>query len=234
MQLFVPGSPRKSGNSTDFLPESAHNGAWFIALSLVGQLFVSVTRSNPTGRMNGQMAEQFEKFRSYLLLLARLHLDRRWHAQIDPSDLVQQTLLDAHDRWNQLGTANAELAGWLRKALANNLADALRHLRRDKRDVAREQSLDVALDASSASLAGWLASAQSTPSQQAVKNEDLLRLADALNRLPDLQREAIILHHLQGRPLRETARELERSDTATAGLLHRGLKKLRELMQTST
>jgi RNA polymerase sigma-70 factor (ECF subfamily) len=164
------------------------------------------------------------------LLLARLQLDRQWHGRIDPSDLVQQTLLDARVRWHQLGTENAELAAWLRKALANNLADAMRNLRRARRDIRRERSLDVALDASSARLAQWLAAEQSSPSAQAVQNEDLLRLADALTALPAPQREAIVLHHLQGRSLRDTAHELARSDVATAGLLHRGLKKLRELM----
>ncbi|MFN0055578.1 MAG: sigma-70 family RNA polymerase sigma factor [Planctomycetales bacterium] len=174
---------------------------------------------------------QFERYRSYLLVLARLQLDRRWHARIDPSDLVQQTLLDAHARWHQLGTENAELAAWLRKALANNLADALRTMRRAKRDVTREVSLEGALDDSSAQLGQWVAKEQSSPSQQAARTEDLLRLTDALTRLPELQREAIIRHHLQGWSLRDTARELVRSDTATAGLLHRGLKRLRELMR---
>jgi RNA polymerase sigma-70 factor (ECF subfamily) len=177
------------------------------------------------------MTDQFEKYRSYLLLLARLQLDKRWHARIDPSDLVQQTLLEAHAKWHQLGTENAELAAWLRKALANNLADALRAMARAKRNIARERSLDAALDASSACLAGWLAADQSSPSTRAARNEDLLLLADALTRLPELQREAIVLHHLQGRSLNDTARRLDRSDSATAGLLHRGLKKLRELMR---
>jgi RNA polymerase sigma-70 factor (ECF subfamily) len=180
------------------------------------------------------MSFQFERYRSYLLLLARLQLDRRWHARIDPSDLVQQTLLDAHARWHQMGTDNAELAAWLRKALANNLADALRALRRARRDVGREQSLNAALDASSARLADWFATDQSSPSGQAVHNETLLRLADALTSLPETQREAIVLHHLQGWSLNDTARGLDRSDTATAGLLHRGLKKLRDLMQESS
>ena len=180
------------------------------------------------------MSVQFEKYRSYLLLLARLQLDKRWHARIDPSDLVQQTLLDAHARWHQLGTENAELAAWLRKALANNLADALRNLRRSKRNVSRERSLDAALEASSVRLANWLAADQSSPSKQASRNEDLLALADALTQLPDLQREAIVLHHLQGCSLNDTALKLARSDAATAGLLHRGLKKLRELMQEQT
>jgi RNA polymerase sigma-70 factor (ECF subfamily) len=177
------------------------------------------------------MAAQFEKYRSYLHLLARFQLDKRWHARIDPSDLVQQTLLDAHAKWHQLGTENAELAAWLRKALANNLADALRNLQRAKRNVSRERSLDAAFEDSSVRLANCLAADQSSPSHQAVRSEDLLRLADALTALPELQREAIVLHHLQGWSLTDTAHELGRSDTATAGLLQRGLKKMRKLMQ---
>jgi RNA polymerase sigma-70 factor (ECF subfamily) len=75
-----------------------------------------------------------------------------------------------------------------------------------------------------------LAGPLSSPSQQAARNEDLLRLADAVAQLPEAQREAVVLHHLQGCSLTETARRLGRTDAAVAGLLHRGLKRLRELM----
>ncbi len=180
------------------------------------------------------MNAQVERYRAYLLLLARMQLDQRWSARIDPSDLVQQTLLDASAKWTELGTEDAALAAWLRKALANNLADALRHLNRARRNVSREQSLDVALDASSARLGNWLAADQPSPSHQASRNEDLLRLAEGLQCLPAPQREAIVLHHLQGWSLHDMARHLERSDTAAAGLLHRGLKKLRVLMHVET
>jgi RNA polymerase sigma-70 factor (ECF subfamily) len=103
-------------------------------------------------------------------------------------------------------------------------------LRREKRDAHREQSLEETVAQSSLRLEEMLAAAQSSPSQRAVRNEDLRRLADALVHLPEVQREAIVLHHLQGCSLTETARRLDRTDAAVAGLLHRGLKKLRELM----
>jgi RNA polymerase sigma factor (sigma-70 family) len=77
-----------------------------------------------------------------------------------------------------------------------------------------------------------LAAPQSSPSQQAVRNEELVRLADALLQLPEAQREAIVLHHLQGCPLSETARVLGKTDAAVAGLLHWGLKQLRACMTT--
>jgi RNA polymerase sigma-70 factor (ECF subfamily) len=170
-----------------------------------------------------------EDYRSYLLLLARLQLDRHWRAHIDPSDIVQQTLLEAHRDGRQHAHEGLQLAAWLRMALANNLADAIKALKRARRDVARQRPLE-AIDASSSRLEGWLAANHSSPSQRAVRQEDLLRLADALCRLPELQREAIVLHHLQECSLRETAIQLERTESATAGLLHRGLKRLRELM----
>jgi RNA polymerase sigma-70 factor (ECF subfamily) len=171
-----------------------------------------------------------EQFRSYLLLLARIQLESEPRNRIDPSDIVQQTLLEAHAGAAQFQGDDSALAAWLRQALVNNMRDAWRALRRDKRDVGREQSLEEAVEQSSVRLEGMLAAPESSPSQRAVRNEELLRLADALTQLPETQREAIVLHHLQGRSLAETARQLERTDAAVAGLLHRGLKKLRELM----
>src|SRR4051794_9030610 len=168
------------------------------------------------------------EFRSYLLLLARLQLDGGPRNRIDASDIVQQTLLEAHAKVDQFRGDDSALAAWLRQALANNLRDAWRALRRDKRDPHREVSLPDAVEQSSARLEGMLAAHQSSPSQRAVRNEDLLRLADALTRLPSAQREAIVLHHLQGCSLTETARSLGKTDAAVAGLLHRGLKQLRE------
>ncbi len=171
-----------------------------------------------------------EQFRSYLLLLARMQIDPGPRHRIDPSDIVQQTLLEAHAKANQFHGDDSALAAWLRQALVNNLREAWRALRRDKRDIRREQALEDAVAQSSARLQAILAAPDSSPSQRAVRNEDLLRLAGALTQLPPAQREAIVLHHLQSCSLAETARRLGRTDAAVAGLLHRGLKKLREIM----
>jgi RNA polymerase sigma-70 factor (ECF subfamily) len=124
-----------------------------------------------------QNSDAFEQFRSYLYLLARSHIGRRNQARLDPSDIVQQTLLDAHQKQGQFrGNSEAERMGWLRQILANNLADAVRGLARAKRDVTREQSLDCAVDDSFTHVDGWLAAVQSSPSQQAVRSEELVHL----------------------------------------------------------
>ena len=177
-------------------------------------------------------AQSLERFRSYLRLLAGLQLDPRLQAKLDPSDLVQQTMLQAYQALDQFrGQTEAELAAWLRQILARNLANATRDLGRAKRDVARECSLQATLEVSSARLEAWLAAEQSSPSQQADRNEQVVRLAAALTTLPEVQRKALELHYLQGRSVAGISQNLGRSTTAVVGLLHRGLKQLRVLLR---
>ncbi len=170
----------------------------------------------------------FERFRSYLRFLARVQLDGRLKAKIDPSDLVQQTLLQAHQAQNQFhGETEAERAAWLRRILARNLAHTLRDLHRDKRDVQRERSLHASVDETSAGLENWLSADQSSPSQNAQRQERMLLVAEAVDKLPEDQQSAIILRYWHGLQLEEIADQLGRSASAVAGLLQRGIKTLR-------
>jgi RNA polymerase sigma-70 factor (ECF subfamily) len=176
--------------------------------------------------------DSLERCRQYLHLLARLHLDPRLQGKLDPADLVQQTLLKAHQNLRQFrGRSDAELIGWLRKILVNNLAEAVRRFRADARDVARERSLESGLEESSARLEAWLAADQSSPSQHFMRHEQVLGLADALMQLPADQRRAVELHHLKGYPVAEVGKQMHKSRAAVVGLLFRGLKKLRQLLQ---
>jgi RNA polymerase sigma-70 factor (ECF subfamily) len=182
--------------------------------------------------LHGEAADQrLERFRAYLRLLARLHLDPRLQGKLDASDLVQQTLLEAYVSLAHFrGQSDAELAGWLRQILAHQLSHAARNLNRAKRDISRERSLEQALNASSAHLGSWLAADLSSPSEQAQRNEQAVEVAAALETLPVAQREALILHYWQGWTLPQIATHLERSPAAVAGLLQRGLKELRKLL----
>jgi RNA polymerase sigma-70 factor, ECF subfamily len=176
--------------------------------------------------------ESLERFREYLRLLARLHLDPRLRGKLDPSDVVQQTLLEAYQGLDQLHARGpAQQAAWLRQVLARNLANAVRDLGRAKRDVSRERSLEAALEGSSARLGAWLAAEQPSPSDQAQRHEQVIRLAEALAGLPEAQREALVLRHCQGWSLADISRHLGRSRQAVAGLLHRGLEQLRDRLR---
>ena len=173
-----------------------------------------------------------ERFRSYLHLLARLQIDDRLRREVDPSDLVQQTLLRAVGSLDQFrGQTDAERAAWLRRILANTMANAVRDLGRAKRDGGLTRSLEAALDDSSAKLERFLAADDSSPSDRAAQNERLLALSEALQALPEPMREALILRHCQGWELARIAERLDRTRAAVASLLRRGLEQLRERLR---
>lgn len=171
-----------------------------------------------------------ESYHSYLRLLTRLHLDERLRGKVDPSDVVQQTMLRAVQAWGQFrGTAPEQRLAWLRQILARVLCNLSRDLHRDKRDVSREINPDI-LDRSSARLEALVVADQTSPSEVAARGELVLRLAAALEELPPDQREAITRHYLLSQSLAQVGESLERSPAAIAGLLQRGLQKLRHLL----
>ena len=169
----------------------------------------------------------FESYRAYLLVLTRTqdHV-----AGEDASDLVQKTLLAAHMQQHQFrGQTPGELAAWLKQILRRQLIDAFRHSQRVRRDANREIALEAAIDGSFSRAEGW-AVVQSTPSQHVSREEELVRLSEAIAQLPEQQREAIILHHLQGLKLADVAAQLQRTEASIAGLLHRGMRQLRQML----
>ena len=100
----------------------------------------------------------FEQFRSYLQLLARMNLDKQLAAKVDPSDIVQLTMLQAHQARDQFrGESDAQRAAWLRQILTRNLLHRVRDYHRDKRNISRERALQNAVDASSMCLERMLA-----------------------------------------------------------------------------
>jgi len=150
---------------------------------------------------------------------------------VDLSGVVQQTLLEAHrDRELLQNLEEPQRLAWLRRALAHNLADEVRKASAQKRGAGRERSLQEALEESSCRLEAWLVASEPSPSENAIRNEQLLRMAQALTGLPEDQRQAVELHHLKGLSLADTAAEMDRSRSATASMIFRGLARLRELM----
>jgi RNA polymerase sigma-70 factor (ECF subfamily) len=166
-----------------------------------------------------------ESFRSYLRMLANAQLPWHLRGQIDPSDVVQNALLNAHKGFAQRrGTSDAELAAWLRAILKNALIDAVRR-------ATRETRLAQAIEHSSLRLKKLVAADDSTPSGQAVRQEELERLARALELLPDDQRTAVQLQQIQDYSVAEIAKEMVRTKSSVGGLLNRGMRRLRELMR---
>jgi RNA polymerase sigma-70 factor, ECF subfamily len=178
------------------------------------------------------LGELLEWYRNYLTLLARLQIGRRLRSKIDPADLVQETFLEAHRHFARFqGNTEAELVGWLRGILATNLAHLLRrYLGTQRRDVRLERQLALDLDQSSRVLDQALPASQSSPSQQAVRREQAVLLADALQCLPDDYREVIVLRQLEGLSFPEVAQRMDRSLDSVKKLWIRGLDRLRRAL----
>lgn len=173
-----------------------------------------------------------EDFRPYLLLIARAHFGTKRDANLDPSDIVQQTLLDACRQPDQFrGLTEAQMASWLKRIMQCNIVDAFRARSCKKRDVLLERSFEPSLDETCSRLEMWIEAVQTSPIDRASRNEQLLQLASVLSELPQDQCEAIELHHLYGLTLAETAQRLDRSVGSVIGLCRRGLSKLREALK---
>jgi RNA polymerase sigma-70 factor (ECF subfamily) len=173
-----------------------------------------------------------ELYRRYLTLLARLQIDRRLRGKVNAADVVQETFLEAHRDFGQFcGEREGQLTAWLRQILANNLANLVRQYRgTGRRDVRLERRLSIELDLSSRELDRGLAAKQSTPSQQAIRREQAMRLVDALEHLPDDYREVIILRQLEGLTFPEVGRRMGRSLDSVKNLWARALARLGQLL----
>lgn len=166
-----------------------------------------------------------EQYAEELRGVARRRLGAPLRGRLDPSDLVQQTLLIAHERRDQFrGATHAELRGWLRTILARTLALAARRRGRFRPERAGS------IDSSSVGSLAWLAGDVSTPSHRADRGEQSLRLAAAMAALPSDQRTALELHHFRSMPVADVAAQMGRTVPAVAGLLYRGTTALREAL----
>lgn len=162
-----------------------------------------------------------EQHRSYLRLLSRRAFDGAIAARLDPSDVIQQTFLSACRNFAKLhGEQGAEFRAWLLQIHERNLQDAVRqHVLADKRAVGQEAAVPVAaaIDVQA-----------SSPSQRLLRSEQAVSLAKSVEALPDDQREAVRLRHLEGWSLVQIAGCLHRSERAVAALLNRGIENLRQ------
>ncbi len=173
-----------------------------------------------------------ENYRGYLELLARVEIGRRLQTKLDTADVVQETFLEAHRNFDSFrGQSEAEFVAWLRTIFSARLSNLVRHyLRTQGRDLRREQALEINLDQSSRLLDRGLFAAGGTPSQQVVRREQGVLLAEALARLPDDYREVIVLRHLEELTFPEVADRLGRTVDSVQKVWVRALAKLRQMM----
>ena len=177
----------------------------------------------------GQLLAQY---RNYTRLLARTLIGTNLRLQLDPSDLVQETFLEAHRDFPRFeGSTERELLAWLRRILARNLADQARHQKAGMRDYRRQESLERVLERTGHRVQQALLATASSPSAAAARREQAVLLADALAGLPPDYREVIILRNLERLRFEEVAARMGRSPGAVRMLWTRALERLSTAME---
>jgi RNA polymerase sigma-70 factor (ECF subfamily) len=174
-----------------------------------------------------------ERYRTYLLVLARAQIGRRLRGKVDAADVVQEVCLEAHRHFAGFrGDTEGALLGWLRQILGATLSNLVRrYYGTQRRDVRLERELTADLDESSQLLGEGLAAPDSSPSHQASRREQAVVLAEALGHLPADYREVLVLRHLEGLSFPEVAARMGRSVEATKKLWARGLDRLRRALE---
>jgi RNA polymerase sigma-70 factor (ECF subfamily) len=178
---------------------------------------------------SGKVNQTLEEFRSYLETLTFIHIDPRLRNKFSMSDIIQNTLVDAWRDLQRIEALDAEgRKRRLRKMLVHNLLDEIARWRTAGRDVGLEQPLDAAAEESSCRLQDWLAVEDTPPAKRLVRDEERLRLLEALSKLERRRREAIILQKYHSLTLAQIAEHLGCTTGAVAGLHAQGLKELRK------
>ena len=172
------------------------------------------------------------QYQPWLRLQARLQLDTHFKGKFDESDIAQQEMIEAWKSQSDFrGDSEPQRLAWLRVILSRVLGHEIRRYRgTKKRDIAREKSLEQSIAQSSRMLGQFVAANGASPSQIVQRQEDEARLAAALERLPDEQREVIIRRNMQLHSHEEIAKDLEKSAAAVRMIWVRALKRLKQEM----
>jgi RNA polymerase sigma-70 factor (ECF subfamily) len=182
------------------------------------------------------LADLFQRDRDRLRWLVELRMDARLQGRVDASDVLQEAFLDAADRMDSyLGRPDLPVFLWLRLVVCERLAVVHRHhLGTKMRDAGQEVSLyhRPLPQASSAALASMLLGRLTSPSDAAIRAEQVIRVQEALNALDSLDREVLALRHFEQLSRAEAAQALGITEEAGAKRYLRAMRRLKSALAT--
>ncbi len=181
------------------------------------------------------LGELLGVYRGYLIGIAVAKLDPRVRARCNPSDVVQETLLEAYRDFHKFrGGLEREFLAWIRQILSNNLARTVEtHLLTDKRDLRRERPIDNSTTTNCSRLEGqeqWFSDRAATPSSVIQHQEQLTAVLDRMSRLPSHYRDVLILRHIEELSFDDVGARLGKSAGAVRMIWLRALESLREVV----
>lgn len=173
------------------------------------------------------------RHRSRLRRMVRVRLHPRLAARVDPSDVVQEALLEAHRRLAKFARERPlPFYPWLRQIAWERLVQLQqKHRFARKRSVYREEPFDpLVSDESLAKLARRLFVSDTGPARQVIKSEMRARVREALSQLSEVDRELLTLRYREQLPIEEIAAIMKLGESAVKMRHLRALQKLRSLL----
>ncbi len=191
------------------------------------------TSESDNDQLRRTLIEQLESRRADLARFITSLLGPGLRGKIEPDDIVQEVSAYVCSNAAEVDTADQDPFGWFCQVARRKVVDAARHFQALKRDARRESAIHAAADATAGGLERILAASITTPTRAFSRREKEQCLFEALQQLPDQQRQALTLRYLQNLPSREIAERIGKSDGATRVLLTRALKRLEQIMRQS-
>jgi len=194
------------------------------------QQLISAAQSGDEQAQNALM----QRCRSYLHLIARTQLQSWLQRKVDASDLVQETMLDAHQGFAKFrGKTEGEWLAWLKQILTHNMADFVRQYRAGtKRDINKERPILSPVRSTQFPL--QISQDDPSPSENIIAIEQQIRIAEAIAQLPEDYQQVIQLRNLDALPFAEIAVLMQRTRPAVQMLWLRALRKLKDQLDLDT
>jgi RNA polymerase sigma-70 factor (ECF subfamily) len=194
---------------------------------LVGGAYVHMERSEPE-------SWRPERYRAMMRLWASITLPAELHRRVDPSDVVQEALLKAHQSRHEFGgTSQPQFRAWLRSIVVNEVRQAIRRETAARRDVHREIEWQDAVEQSSLRLERLLVSDLTPPAEVVEREERLLWFAEALDQLENRHRVVVEMRFFHGLRIVDMAGRLECKSGDVVNRLRTALATLRRMAGTN-
>jgi RNA polymerase sigma-70 factor, ECF subfamily len=190
------------------------------------ELLASVADGDSSAR-----EQLLRRHRDRLLRMIAVRLDSRVAPRVDPSDVVQEVLIEANRRLDSyVRTRPLPFYPWLRQIAVDQIGMThRRHVRAARRTVRREEPAGLP-DASAYELAGRLLISSLGPSARLRREEQRIHIRSALDRLPERDREILALRYLEQLSTAEVAAVLSISEAAVKMRLLRAVQRLHKLV----
>jgi RNA polymerase sigma-70 factor (ECF subfamily) len=175
-----------------------------------------------------------ERHRDALRRMVGMRMDRALAPRVDASDIVQDVLVEANRRLSDyLESAGMPFQLWLRHLARDRMIDAHRRHHAARRNVSREQPLEVAPhdDQSAFDLAALVRDRELTPAAAATHHELERRFQAAIETLDDSDREVVLMRHFEQLSNKDVAQALDISESAAGMRYLRAMRRLRAMLQ---